>query len=96
MAGLSRNNRCHENGSYSSVEVLLGLPPLCLNMEAEAQAGIYGLSCNEQRKPRSIRYGHANKVWDMMKEHILQMRTDRMIPRHVSWQKRMGRRFYTY
>jgi hypothetical protein len=30
------------------IEVLLGLPPLHLKMEAETQAGIYTLSCNEQ------------------------------------------------
>jgi hypothetical protein len=47
-------------------------------MEAEAQAEIYRFGCNEH-KPRSIWYGHARKVTDMMKEPILQMRPDKMI-----------------
>jgi len=68
----------------AAIEVLLGLPPLHLKMEAEAQVGIYRLSCNEQWKPRSIWYGHARNIRDMMKEPILQMGTDKMIPRHVT------------
>jgi hypothetical protein len=51
----------------AAIEVLLGLPPLHLAMEAEAQAGIYRLSCNEQWKPKTIWYGHAGKIRDMMK-----------------------------
>lgn len=31
-------------------ETLMGLPPLHMKVEAEAQAGIYRLSCNEEWK----------------------------------------------
>jgi hypothetical protein len=61
------------------VEVLLGPPHLHLKTKAEAQAGVYRLSCNGQWKPRSIWYGHAKKVWTMIKKSILQMGTDKMI-----------------
>jgi hypothetical protein len=37
-----------------TIEVPLGLPPLHLNIEAEAQAGIYRLNCNEQWKPKPL------------------------------------------
>jgi hypothetical protein len=60
----------------------LGLPPHHLQMEAEAQAGIYGPSFNEQWKHRSIWYGHMTKVKRMMKEPILQMGIDK-ITRYV-------------
>jgi hypothetical protein len=63
--------------------VLLGLPPVYLKIEAEAQAGIYRLSCNEQWRPKSLWYGHMSKAQDMMKEPILQMGTDKMIPRYA-------------
>jgi hypothetical protein len=69
----------------ATTEVLLRLPPLHLKMEAEAQVGICRLSCNEQLKPRSIWYGHAREVWDMMKELILQMGTHKMIPRCIPY-----------
>jgi hypothetical protein len=38
--------------SKATTEVILGLPPLHLIMEAEAQAGMYRLSCYEQWKSR--------------------------------------------
>jgi hypothetical protein len=38
----------------AALEILLGLPPLHLQLEAEARAGMYRLQCNEQWKPRSI------------------------------------------
>jgi hypothetical protein len=61
------------------VEVLLGPPHLHLKTKAEAQAGVYRLSCHGQWKPRSIWYRHAKKVWAMIKKSILQMGTDKMI-----------------
>jgi hypothetical protein len=67
----------------AAIEVLLGLPHLHPAMEAETQAGIYRLSCNKQRKPKTIWYEHAGKIRDMMKEPILQMRADKMIPMHT-------------
>jgi hypothetical protein len=65
------------------MEVLLGLPPLHLKMEAEAKVGNYRLHCNEQWKPKSEGFGHAYTTQDMEKEPILQMGYDKMIPRHV-------------
>jgi plasmid maintenance system killer protein len=57
-------------------EVLLRLPALHLKMEAEDQAAIYRLSCNEQWKLRSIRHEQARNVRDMAKD-ILQMGDDK-------------------
>jgi hypothetical protein len=67
----------------AALEVLLGLPPLHLQMEAEAKIGNYRLRCNEQWKPKSEGFGHAYMTQDMEKEPILQMGSDKMIPRHV-------------
>jgi hypothetical protein len=52
-------------------------------MEAEARAGIYRPYCSDQRKPKSEILGHTYMAQDMKKEPILQMGTDKMIPRHV-------------
>jgi hypothetical protein len=57
----------------AAMEVLLGLPPLHLQVEAEARIGSYRLCCNEQWKPKSEGFGHAHMARDMEKEHILQM-----------------------
>jgi hypothetical protein len=65
--------------SKATTEVILGLPPLHLIMEAEAQAGMYRLSCYEQWKSRSTSYRHTSKVWNVMKEPSLQMGTGQMI-----------------
>jgi hypothetical protein len=67
----------------TAIEVVLGLPSLHLKMEAEAQAGIYRLNCNELWKPKSVWYWHASKAQDMMREPILQMGTDKMILRYA-------------
>jgi hypothetical protein len=64
------------------MEVLLGLPPLYLQLEVEAKAGICRLYCNDQWKPKSEGFRHAYMTQDM-KKPILQMRTDNMILRHV-------------
>jgi hypothetical protein len=60
----------------AAMEVLLGLPPLHVITEAEAQAGIYRLICNQQWRPRSTNYGHAKKAREMEQEPILLMGTD--------------------
>jgi hypothetical protein len=57
----------------AAMEVLLGLPLLHLQMEAEAKIRNYRLLCNEQRKPKSESFGHAYMSQDMEKETILQM-----------------------
>jgi hypothetical protein len=67
----------------AATEVLLGLPPLHLLVEAEARIGNYRLRCNDQWKHKSEGFGHAYKNQDMKKEHILQTGYDKMIPRHV-------------
>jgi hypothetical protein len=67
----------------AATAVLLGLPSLHLKIEAEAQAGIYRLNCNQQWKPKPLQYGHMSKSWDKMRELILQMGTDKMIPRYA-------------
>jgi hypothetical protein len=42
----------------AATEVLLGLPPFHLKIEAEALVAIYRLSCNEQWRPKSLWYGY--------------------------------------
>jgi hypothetical protein len=66
----------------AAMEVLLGLPPLVM-IEAEAQAEIYRLMCNQQWKPKSTNFGHTKKSRDMEHEPILQMRSDRMLLRYA-------------
>jgi hypothetical protein len=65
------------------MEVLLGLPPLHLQVEVEARIGNYRLHCSDQWKPKSEGFGHADMTQDMKKEPILQMGSDKMIPRNV-------------
>jgi hypothetical protein len=50
---------------------------------ATAMIGSYRLSCNEQWKPKFEGFGHAHMARDMEKEPILQMGSDKIIPRHV-------------
>jgi hypothetical protein len=67
----------------AAMEDLLGLPPLHLQVEAKARIGNYRLHCNNQWKPKSEGFGHAYMTQDMEKEPILQMGSDKMIPRNV-------------
>jgi hypothetical protein len=67
----------------AEIEVLLGLPPLHLQLEAEGRAGIYKLYCNDQWRPKSEGFGHAYMTQGMREKPVLQMGTDKMIPRHV-------------
>jgi hypothetical protein len=67
----------------AAMEVLLGLHPLHVMTEAEAKAGIYRLICNQQWKPKSTNFGHTKKSRDMQHEPILEMGSDRMLPRYV-------------
>jgi hypothetical protein len=48
----------------AAMEVLLGLPPLHLQVEAEARIGNYRLRCNDQWKPKSEGFGHAYLTQD--------------------------------
>jgi hypothetical protein len=67
----------------AAMEVLLGLPPLRLQVEAEARIGNYRLHCNGQWKPKSEGFGHAYMTRDIETEPILQLGTDKMVPRNV-------------
>jgi hypothetical protein len=67
----------------AAIEVLLGLPPLHLKMEAETRVRIYRLSCNELWRPKSLRCGHTSIARDMIKEPVLHMGTDKMIPTYA-------------
>jgi hypothetical protein len=67
----------------AAMEVLLGLPPLHVMIETEAQAGTYRLMCNQQWKPKSTNFGHTKQSWDMEHEPILQMGSDMMLPRYA-------------
>jgi hypothetical protein len=67
----------------AATEVLLGLPPLDLQLKAEAKAGMYRFYCSDQWKPKFEGSGHAYVTQGMKAEPILQLGTNRMIPRHV-------------
>jgi hypothetical protein len=58
-------------------------PPLHRQGEVEAKIGNYRVRCSDQCKPKSEGSGHAYMTQDMEKEPILQMGSDKMIPRHV-------------
>jgi hypothetical protein len=49
------------------MEALLELPPLHLQVEAEARIGNYRLRCNDQWKPKTEGFGHAHMFRDMEK-----------------------------
>jgi hypothetical protein len=49
-------------GPTAAMEVLLGLPPLHLQVKVEAKIGNYRLRCNKQWKPKSEGFGHAYKL----------------------------------
>jgi len=66
-----------------AMEVFLGLLPLSVIIEAEAQAGICRLMCSGQQKPKFTNFSQARKCWDMEHELILQMGTERMIPQAI-------------
>jgi hypothetical protein len=55
----------------AAMEVLLGLRPLHLKVEAEAKIGNDRLRCKEQWNPKSEGFGHAYMTQDMEKEPIL-------------------------
>jgi hypothetical protein len=69
--------------STAAMEVLLGLLPLHVITDAEAQAGIYRLTCNQQWRPKSTNHGYAKKSRDMEHEPIILMETNKMIPRYA-------------
>jgi hypothetical protein len=60
----------------AAIKAFLGLSPLHLHLEAEAKAGIYRLDCNDQRKPKSEGFVHADMTWKLVREPILHMGTE--------------------
>jgi hypothetical protein len=52
-------------------------------VETEVKIGNYRVRCNEEWKSKSEGFGHAYTTQDMEKEPILQMGSNKMIPRHV-------------
>jgi hypothetical protein len=67
----------------AAIEVLLRLLPLHLQVEVEAKVENYRVLCNKRWKRKSESFGQAYVTQDMEKEPILQMRSDKMILRHV-------------
>ena len=67
----------------AAMEVLLGLSPLHVMIEVEAQAQIYRVMYHQQLRPKSINFGHSKKYQDVVQEPILQMGYDRMLTRQV-------------
>jgi hypothetical protein len=67
----------------AAMEVLLGLPPLHVMTEAQAQAELYRLMCTQQWRPKSTNFGQTKKSQDIGQELILQMGSDRMLQRFV-------------
>jgi hypothetical protein len=51
----------------AAIEVLLGLPPLHRQVEAEVKGRNCRLHCNDQWKPKSEGFGHAYMTQDMKK-----------------------------
>ena len=67
----------------AAMEVLPGLLPLHLMTEAEAQVGIYRLTCTQQCRPKSTNFGHTKRSWYMEHKPILHMWSDRMLLRYA-------------
>jgi hypothetical protein len=65
------------------MKVLLGLPPLHVMIEVEAQAGIYRLTCTQEWRPNSTNFGHTKKSWDMEHKPIREPGSDRMLLRYA-------------
>ena len=61
---------------------VLGLLPLHVIVEVEAQAGIYTLTCTKQWRPKSTNSSYAKNSWVMEHKAILHMGSDRMELRH--------------
>jgi hypothetical protein len=65
----------------AAMEVLLGLPPLHVQIEAEIRIRNYRLRFNEQWKNKYEGFGHAYMTQDMKKEPLLQLGSHKMMPR---------------
>jgi hypothetical protein len=66
----------------AATEVFVGLTTLHLQVKCRSRQDI-SLHCNDEWKPKSEGFGHAYMTQDMKEEHILQMGSDKMTPRHV-------------
>jgi hypothetical protein len=45
--------------------------------------GMQRLTCSEPHKPRALEHGYTKRGWDMSKEPVLVMGTDKMITIHL-------------
>lgn len=79
----------------AAIEVLLGLPPLQIVIEAEARLGLYRLVCNGLWNHKRISYGHTNFKWDRELDSLLQMNSDKMTPKY-HYHKPFTVRYPTY
>jgi hypothetical protein len=59
--------RAMRSAPTAAMEVLLGLLPLHLQVEAEGRIGNYCLLCNDQWKLKLEGFGHAYMTCDMKK-----------------------------
>lgn len=67
----------------AAIEVLLGLLPLHVINEVEAQAAIYRLTCNLQLKPKFTNYGYTKNLGKWSRNLSYLMETDKMLPRYA-------------
>jgi ribonuclease HI len=67
----------------AALEIILEPPPLHLQLEAEARAGIYRLLCSDLLKPGSNKFGHVHISQDMEKEPIIQMGSEKIFLKYV-------------
>jgi hypothetical protein len=61
----------------------MGLPPLHVMFQAEAQVGIYKLTCTQQWRPRYTNFSHTKNYQDKEQDPILQMWSHRMLLRYA-------------
>jgi hypothetical protein len=62
---------------------LLGLLPIHVMIEAEVQAGMYIIRRRQQCKLNLTNFGHARQSRELEHEPILQMGTDRFVPKYA-------------
>jgi hypothetical protein len=67
----------------AAMEVLLGLPPLHVMTEAEAQAELCRLMCTQHWRLKSTNFGHTKQSRDIGQEPIQKVGSDKMLLRYV-------------
>jgi hypothetical protein len=64
----------------AAIVVLLELPPVHLQLEAEAKARVYRLNCNDQWKSKLEGFGHACMTQEHNERIQPRMGTDKITP----------------